>query len=489
MDIIKKFFYFYGLAAALLLAPVCLRAVEDKKPAVSLSDKARVAAILQQTSASSSMSAAQPQKTVTAQPAAKAQTSAVAQLQKTASQGQNTTTASPKEASSERGRAKELRPDISVPPPANDGQIQAAPAPGLDKKSFEKMITGLEKVAAVAAAAPASAKTAAGSKGGLENLPVQTRRPADSAKKVRWAPPPAGFLTAETFNYLIYREEHPVTPTIKTTLDTIHGNLMLDLTPFTILIKPNKILVMIFGGKEAYSSFTKLPPWSGAASDLRSDTMYVVEGKSFYPLSVHELTHLYFDGYFLPTISPLWLSEGMAVYMQVNTTKQRPAWLDRSLKRIAAGDIIPLERMTVTEDLSSLSTQQAELWYTQAYSLVDYLLTKHTRDEFYKFCSELKSKTPLHQALYRAYGLPFTKVSVLENVWLHDIQKSYKAKEQKAAAAAAQSSAAKQTARATQQLSAAQNPQAAAKNQARPQPQKTQIKKLTIVPGGYTGGI
>lgn len=449
MDITKRITYFCGLLAVLLLAPVFLRSVETstKDAGAPVSDKARLSAVLP--------ASAQPQKDVSA---------------------------AAKDEASVRGRAKELRPEISLPPSADEG-VQAAPAPGLDKKSFEKMITGLEKVAAVAASKSPAASNAAGGKGGLENLPTQARRPANAAKKVRWAPPPPGFLTAETFNYLIYRQEHPVTPTIRTTLDTIHGNLMLDLTPFTILIKPNKILVMIFGGKESYASFTKLPPWSGAASDLQADTMYVVEGKSFYPLSVHELTHLYFDGYFLPTISPLWLSEGMAVYMQVNTTKQRPAWLERSLKRIAKGDIIPLEKMTVTEDLSSYSTAQAELWYTQAYSLVDYLLTKRTRDEFYKFCNELKSKTPLHQALYRAYGLPFTKVSVLENVWLHDLQKSYRAAN--AAAAGAAGGTPQQTPRAAQ-------PSPGVRPQGRPpmapRTQKTPIKKLAVVPGGYSGG-
>ena len=383
-----------------------------------------------------------------------------------------------------RGRAQELRPDISVPPPEEDLSVtpqEAETALSQDKKAFENMISGLEKVASVA-----SKDSASSSKDLLEGVPVQVHRPANSAKKVRWSPPPPGFLTAETFNYLIYREENPVTPTIKTTLDTIHGNLMLDLTPFTILIKPNKILVMIFGGKDSYGEFTKLPPWSGAASDLRADTMYVVEGKSFYPLSVHELTHLYFDGYFLPTISPLWLSEGMAVYMQIHTTKQKPSWVDRSMKRIVAGGIIPLENMTVTEDLNSYSTPEAELWYTQAYSLVEYLLTKRTRDEFYKFCNELKGKTPLHQALYRAYGMPFTKVSVLENVWLHDLQKAYK--EGKLTPQAASSEPAPSSSR-PQETERPEKP-APPKPARNPQPQKTQIKKLEMVPtNGYTGGF
>ena len=397
-------------------------------------------------------------------------------LQETAQPAETT---EPKD-SSVRGRAQELRPDISVPPPAEEeSAVSAAPSSAQDKQAFEDMISGLEKVASVA---PKGASS--NSKDLLEGIPVQAHRPADSAQKVRWSPPPPGFLTAETFNYLIYREENPVTSTIKTTLDTIHGNLMLDLTPFTILIKPNKILVMIFGGKDSYGEFTKLPPWSGAASDLRADTMYVVEGKSFYPLSVHELTHLYFDGYFLPTISPLWLSEGMAVYMQIHTTKQKPSWVDRSMKRIVAGDIIPLDKMTVTEDLNSYSTPEAELWYTQAYSLVEYLLTKRTRDEFYKFCNEIKGNTPLHQALYRAYGMPFTKVSVLENVWLHDLQKAYKEGKltQSAPASVPAASRPQETARPAKP--------AAPKPARKPQPQKTQIKKLEMVPtNGYTGGF
>ena len=278
---------------------------------------------------------------------------------------------------------------------------------------FKELIAGLERVGRVAPPKEAP----------VQGLPAQVRTPQGAQNKVRWLPPPPGFLTGETFNYLIYREKQAVGEQLKSVLDTIHGNLMLDLTPFTLVSKPNKILVMIFGEKESYMSFTKRPPWSGAASDLKADTMYVLEGRSFYPLSVHELTHLYFDGYFLPTISPLWLSEGMAVYMQIYATKQKPSWVEGSLRNILAGRYIPLENMMDTDDLSNLTTEQAEIWYTQAYSLVDYLLNERSRDEFYQFCNELKSGAPVHQALYRAYGMPFTKVSVLQNVWLHDLSK------------------------------------------------------------------
>jgi hypothetical protein len=113
----------------------------------------------------------------------------------------------------------------------------------------------------------------------------------------------------------------------------------------------------------------------------------------------------------------------MAVYMQIYVTKRKPSWVDNGLRNILTGQYIDLEDMMNREDISTLTTQQAELWYTQAFSIVDFLLNSHSRDEFYRFCNELKAGTPVYQALYRAYGMPFNKISVLQNVWLHDLDK------------------------------------------------------------------
>ena len=341
---------------------------------------------------------------------------------------------------------------------------------------FKELISGLERIGG--ALPPQEAP--------VVGVPAQVRTAQGAQNKVRWLPPPPGFMTADTFNYLIYREKQPVGEQLKSVLDTIHGNLMLDLTPFTLVAKPNKILVMIFGQKESYMNFTKRPPWSGAASDLKADTMYVLEGRNFYPLSVHELTHLYFDGYFLPAISPLWLSEGMAVYMQIYATKQKPSWVDGSLRTILSGKYIPLENMVEMNDLSALSTKQAEIWYTQAYSLVDYLLNERSRDEFYQFCNELKSGSPIHQALYRAYGMPFTKVSVLQNVWLYDLAKKKLPPQSQKAPVPADVISSTQTISVPAQ-SKQSRPQSAP---AKASPQKTVIPKLKMVEtNAFRGGF
>ena len=328
------------------------------------------------------------------------------------------------------------------------------------------------------------------SSGSLRGVPASFRYDSSAQNKVSWLPPPPGFMTGETFNYLIYRQQQPVGNKLKSVLDTIHGNLMLDLTPFTLVTKPHKILVMLFDNRDSYMNFTQRPAWSGAASDLRSDTMYVLEGPNFYPLSVHELTHLYFDGYFLPSISPLWLSEGMAVYMQIYASHQKPAWVNTGLNRILSGQYMDLESMMDMESLASLNTEQAELWYTQAFSLVDYLLNSHSRDEFYRFCNELKAGSPVYQALYRAYGMPFNKISVLQNVWLYNLSQKLNPPQQNTAARAPAVSP--QVLSSTQTVRVAQPVTQPVTQQKppvrRPAPRKTVIPKMQIIEThGYKG--
>lgn len=377
----------------------------------------------------------------------------------------------PAEAAAQPLSSREIEPEIfdelfeEVPPLTPQQRRET-------EEELEQLIAGLERVSSAESSSAQSVSSVA-------ELPQAARRDPLAQDKVRWTPPPPGFLTGETFNYLIYRQQKPVEEKLKKVLDVIHGNLMLDLTPFTLVAKPNRILVMLFADKKSYMDFTKRPQWSGAASDLRADTMYVLEGRNFYPLSVHELTHLYFDGFFLPAVSPLWLSEGMAVYMQTHSAQSKPAWMERSLRKIADGRYIALQEMMDEDTLSGLNTEEAEIWYTQAYSLVDYLLNNRSRDEFYRFCNELKQNAPVHQALYRAYGMPFTKVSVLQNVWLHDLVKRLERKN------------AAQTLMSTQTITTRPaRPQSAAAKPRPVRPEPTKIPVLKKVDTrGYRGGF
>ena len=315
-----------------------------------------------------------------------------------------------------------------VPTPAPAPAAQPMPPQPVEAQidNIQQLTAGLQNYVMPAAKNPPPSAPAA-------NIPVQTAvLPAGLplpvtrshvAGKVKWIGPPFGFFTAENYRFLIYREKQPVTPKITSVLDVLQGNLVLDLLPFTMVRKPSKILIMLFNSPKSYADFTQRPPWSGASADLGNDTLYVVEDAGFYPLTVHELTHLYFDGFFLPAVDPLWLSEGMAVNMQAGADRNGIDWLDRSTEKFKRGVTFPMQDFLNAQTLDSYPADAAELWYAQAYGIVKYLLNLRSRNEFYQFCLNLKNGMPSHQALYRAYGLPFTNFDVVQRVWLHDLQK------------------------------------------------------------------
>ena len=79
-----------------------------------------------------------------------------------------------------RGRAQEMQPDISLPPPPNAPEaapdIQEAP-----ESQVGSLITGLEKIASISSTEQMD-----------DSIPTEAYRPANSAQKVRWMPPPPG---------------------------------------------------------------------------------------------------------------------------------------------------------------------------------------------------------------------------------------------------------------------------------------------------------
>ncbi len=237
--------------------------------------------------------------------------------------------------------------------------------------------------------------------------------------KQTWMAPPSGFFSALTNNYLVYREGREISQNLKDLLAHIHGNFVLDIVPFSIVSDFKRIFLMLFRTKESYSEYTQRPSWSVASTDVNAQSIFILENSHFRTNFTHELTHIYFDGYFLPAQAPLWLSEGFAVYVQTqNQEAKDKKWLIPYLNKFAQGNYIAFNEFTNVEDLNNYSKEDVTLWYAQAYSVVAYLLSSKTRDEFFQFCKNLKDGNPIGRSLYRAYGMPFNKVSSLEYAWL-----------------------------------------------------------------------
>ncbi|MBQ4493514.1 MAG: hypothetical protein II972_02795 [Elusimicrobiaceae bacterium] len=251
-----------------------------------------------------------------------------------------------------------------------------------------------------------------------EDISIKKPKKFTIVNKQTWMAPPAGFFSALTNNYLVYREGRDIPQNLKDFLAHIHGNFVLDVIPFSVVSDFKRIFLMLFRTKESYSEYTQRPSWSVASTDVGAQSIFILENSNFKTNFTHELTHIYFDGYFLPSEPPLWLSEGFAVYIQTQSQTQKDKkWLKSYLSKFTQGKYIEFNEFVATKDLQNYSKEDVLLWYAQAYSVVDYLLTSKTRDEFFQFCKNLKEGSPTGRSLYRAYGMPFNKVSSLEYAW------------------------------------------------------------------------
>jgi hypothetical protein len=326
--------------------------------------------------------------------------------------------------------------DDSARQPADDIP-QAAPAAAEDRQ-IPAPEGGQPDVRAYFPVATVPVNLAIGSESGLvpaegriyeSDAPEEKKKSAFSrAKRGKWMAPPPGFFSAVTNNYLIYREEKEVNKDLQKYLEEIHGNFVLDIMPFSMFSKFDRIFLMMFRSKDNYITYTAMPAWSVATTDIDSQAVYIMENKGFRSNLIHELSHIYFDGFFKPALSPLWLSEGFAVRIQsMAQSAAENGWLENEQKRFKNGEYISFKEFLDTKNLAPYSSEDVLVWYAQSYSVVDYLLRSKSRDEFYQFSKNIKEGMPVNRAMYRAYGMPFNNINALEYAWQADLQKDAEA--------------------------------------------------------------
>ncbi len=238
-------------------------------------------------------------------------------------------------------------------------------------------------------------------------------------------PVPEGFQKSVTRHFNVYAEQYEASDRFLELIENLHANLMLDLAPFSPWASDQKVSIFLFKSQDAYRRVTGRPPWSGGASSVPKRKVYVYESEELPGILAHELTHIYFDGFFLDgATDPLWLSEGMATLLQVERGLSAPNWLRENLAKIEAGGGLPFETFMSVATTSGWSDDKVRLWYAEAYSVVRYLIRTQYRSSFYKFAAYIRDGRPVPEALYRAYGAPYTRIRALEIAWRHEVSRS-----------------------------------------------------------------
>ena len=234
---------------------------------------------------------------------------------------------------------------------------------------------------------------------------------------------PKGFVKRTTPHFYIYAESKAASEEFLETLEHLHGNIMLDLASFSPWARDERVSIFLFRTQESYRRVTGRPAWSGGASSVKRRKIYLYESEEVVGILAHELCHIYFDSFFINGRgSPLWLSEGMATLVQSERGLAAPNWLKPNLKTLQKGGGYGIEELIKVEETTGAADEEVRLWYTQSYSVVRFLIRSQYRSSFYKFCRFLRDGSPVSEALYRSYGMPFNRTKALEFAWRYDIQ-------------------------------------------------------------------
>ena len=234
---------------------------------------------------------------------------------------------------------------------------------------------------------------------------------------------PAGFAMQVTDHFVVYEEGAKVSAELYETLESLHGNIMLDLVAFSPWTRDKKVYIYYLQTGESFRRLTGRPAWSGGTASLSERKIYVYKSDEAFGILAHELTHIYFDSFFpVSNPSPLWLSEGIATYIQSERGFSTPNWLAQNLKLLEGGSGFKLTDLVRIENMHGADEDNVRLWYAQSYSVVRFLMKLKAGNAFYIFCKSLREGRPAHQALFQAYGVPYNKLTSLEYAWRYDLK-------------------------------------------------------------------
>jgi hypothetical protein len=234
---------------------------------------------------------------------------------------------------------------------------------------------------------------------------------------------PPGFTMKVTPHFVVYEEGTEVSSELEETVEALHGNIMLDLVAFSPWSREKKVFIFYSRSQETYRRMTGRPAWSGGTASLNERKIFLYKSDEAFGILAHELTHIYFDSFFpASSPSPLWLSEGVATYIQSERGFSTPSWLSQNLAMLQRGSGFKLGDLVRIENLQGADEDNVRLWYAQSYSVVRFLMKLKAGDAFYIFCKNLREGKPAAQSLYQAYGMPYNKLASLEYAWRYDLK-------------------------------------------------------------------
>ena len=185
-----------------------------------------------------------------------------------------------------------------------------------------------------------------------------------------------------------------------------------------------RVKIYIYPDGDSYLSYVTehdYAAWSvGLANYKKKEIIsYVQSGGFLDGVLPHEITHLIFRDYVGQENIPIWIDEGVAQWEEKG---KRQLVKKKMREMLQCHKPIPIERMTMLNIGECKNKVIVELYYVQAVSLIDFLITQYGSDNFIFFCRHLRGGKDINEALKFTYPTSIRNLDVLEDKWLKYLQ-------------------------------------------------------------------
>ncbi|MFC1804962.1 peptidase MA family metallohydrolase [Candidatus Omnitrophota bacterium] len=185
---------------------------------------------------------------------------------------------------------------------------------------------------------------------------------------------------------------------------------------FDFWLWDDRAKIYIYRDAAEYQEATGQPKWSAGCAEVRSKIIHTYyRAKRFFDtLLPHELGHIIFREFvgFDNRAVPIWLDEGVASY------QGRPGRGVYSMiikKAVKEESFLDIKALAEFDPHRAGQSGSVDLFYAEAASIVDFMISKFGKDKFVYFCQNLRDKPDLEWALSSAYG--FRDAEELGEAW------------------------------------------------------------------------
>jgi hypothetical protein len=185
------------------------------------------------------------------------------------------------------------------------------------------------------------------------------------------------------------------------------------------------VYIILPGSDTEYLDLTEsnIPEWSGGIAYTALNRIILKPGDYFDPdqyseTLLHEITHIYLAEMVGVNRLPLWINEGLAMYM----SKKRMSWQESILvgNSLAAGHIYQL---TEIDSLLTFPYIKAKVAYLEAYLAIEYLIKQLGEQKIQRFIMDFKQIESIDQVFLKNAGYDFYDFEI---DFYKDIKKQYR---------------------------------------------------------------